>query len=114
MKELDEYLPPSRRERAASLVRYINKGDIISWNKNRSLIYKDKKVPKSNIRELISHAVLDSAKKVKGIKEFYKGLSELGIPKIFIANNEGRQLMKKYRKKKEPKFRPPGKLKNML
>ena len=110
MKQLSKYLPPSRRERGASLVRYITKNNIVSWNKDWSLIYKDKTIPHSDIRKLIRHAVLDSDKEPTGMKVFYKGLSQLDVPKIIIANKTGRHLMKKYKTEKVSEFRPPGKL----
>lgn len=114
VKQLSKYLPPSRRERGTSLVRYIGKNNVLSWNKDWKLIYKNNIIPDSDIRKLIRHAVLDSDKQLKGMKTFYKGLSEMDIPKIMIANKKGRQLFKKYKTEKHSQFRPPGNLENFL
>ena len=102
LKELSKYLPPSKRERGASLLRHIGNKKIVSWNKDWKLIYKQKIIPHSDIRKLIRHAVLDSDKVPSGMKSFYKGLSELHVPRLIVANKKGRALMKKYETDKHP------------
>ena len=101
-------LSPSKRERALSLLRYINNSKVISWNDKWSLVYNGKVLHNSNIQKLISHAVQNSNEKPEGMKTFYKALSEINVPNIIVKNYKGKKIMEKYIKKKDDKFRPPG------
>ena len=83
----------------------------ISWAIDGNLKYKGKVIQDSSIVKLLHHTMQrDNKFKPKGIKSFYKSLSSLNIPKNVILNKFGRSIMKKIRKMKDDKWRPPGKL----
>ena len=83
----------------------------ISWTVDGNLKYKGKVIQHSSIVKLLHHTIWKDTKiKPKGIKIFYKALSSLNIPKNVILNKLGRSIMKKIRKRKDDKWRPPGKL----
>ena len=110
MKKMLENLSPLKKNRALSLLRYIKKSKIISWNSQFELKLKDKVVPKSNIYMLINHAVEKKSSKPVGMKMFYEALFQLDIPKFIIVNKVGHKIIKKIKNNRNILWRPPGKL----
>ena len=110
VKEMLKSFTPLKKNRALSLLRYIEKSKNINWNSRFELKIEDKVVPKSNIKKLIEHAIGKRSSKPVGMKMFYKSLVSLNIPKFIIVNKVGRKIMKKVRSDKNVLWRPPGKL----
>ena len=78
--------------------------------KSGELMYKGKVIPKSNVIELITHAIQNDKSKPNGMKSFYKILAKANIPTKLIMNKEGRHIMKKTLDQKNHIWRPPGRL----
>ena len=82
VKEMLKSFTPLKKNRALSLLRYIEKSRNINWNSRFELKIEDKVVPKSNIKKLIEHAIGKRSSKPVGMKMFYKSLVSLNIPKF--------------------------------
>ena len=95
-----------KRQRVKYLFNKFRKGKKLRFNKQNEVFYKGKKLDNVKVSELISHAL---NKKVeinpKGMKIFYKVLSEMSLPKSLIQNDDGQKLIQNYLK-----WRPPGKI----
>lgn len=85
---------------------------IMKWNDELELIYKGKRIKNSNILTLVRHALKKYSKsKPVGIRKFYKSLSHMSIPKNFLMNKKGKEIIKKMKENENTsKWRPPGKL----
>ena len=88
---------------------------IVFLNNNKENVkgkfyYKNERVTNSNIGKLITHVVSDSKSNLIGMTKFYKMLGPLGIPKYLVLNKKGKQIIDKYLKKTNSKWRPPGNL----
>ena len=82
----------------------------VRWNSKGEFYYKNENVTNSNIGKLIIHVVSDSKLNPIGMTKFYKMLGSLGIPKYLVLNKKGKQIIDKYLKKTNSKWRPPGNL----
>ena len=109
-----EWYRPLKKRRAFSLLSFMKKNKDIQWNEKGEFIYKKKRIPKSDIRKLINHAVQNTKDVHIGMHTFYKALSNSNIPEFLVGNKKGRELMKKYSKQKDDSFRPPGRLNRRL
>ena len=89
------YLSPKKRSKGSLLLHYLEKSENIKWKKSGELMYKGKVIPKSNVIELITHAIQNDKSKPNGMKTFYKILAKANIPTKLIMNKEGRHIMKK-------------------
>lgn len=61
--------------------------NIISWNEQGELLYKDQVFPKSNLADMFN--LIFSNRKVKnflGKNEFFQALEEINVPKHFVKN----------------------------
>jgi len=104
------FLPLKKRSKADTLFDYLGKNKIISWNDNGELIRDDTVLPKTNIVQLIKHAVQHDTSKPSGMKFFYQTLSKKNIPMHYISNKFGRKIMKKSLYHNTSSWRPPGRL----
>ena len=103
--------PLSKSDRILTILRYMKDNKDINWTVDGNLKYKGKVIQHSSIVKLLHHTIWKDIKiKPEGIIFFYKALSSLNIPKNVILNELGRSIMKKLRKQKDDKWRPPGKL----
>ena len=82
----------------------------VRWNSKGEFYSKNERVTNSNIGKLITHVVSDSKSNPIGMTKFYKMLGSLGIPKYLVLNKKGKQIIDKYLKKTNSKWRPPGNL----
>ena len=87
-----------------------NNKKYIKWNSKGEFYYKNVKVTNSNIGSLIKHVVRDSKSNLVGMSKFYKMLGVLGIPQYLVINEKGKEIIDKYLKKSNSKWRPPGNL----
>ena len=78
------------------------------WNSKGEFYYKNEKVTNLNIGKLIIHVVSDSKLNPIGMTKFYKMLGSLGIPNNLVLNKKGKQIIDKYLKKTNSKWRRPG------
>ena len=76
--------------------------------KRGEIIYKGKKIPKSDILTLINHAIHNSKSEPVGMKNFYKVLGNSNVPHLLISNKKGKEIIKKMKEKEELMWRPPG------
>ena len=102
------YHPVKKRSKGTSLLRNLENNKNISWNKRGEIIYKGKKIPKSDILTLINHAIHNSKSEPVGMKFFYKVLGNSKVPHLLISNEKGKEIIKKMKEKKELMWRPPG------
>ena len=102
------YLSPKKRSKGSLLLHYLENSENIEWKKSCELMYKGKVIPKSNVIELITHAIQNDKSKPNGMKSFYKILAKANIPTKLIMNKEGRHIMKKTLNQKNHIWRPPG------
>ena len=103
------YLPKKYRSKAFSLFRYIFKNYNMSWDEKGTFKYKNKSIPKSNMLQLVTHALLKDVKdKPPGMKLFYEGLSDVNVPEYLIANKMGKLIIAG--RGDELTWRPPGNL----
>ena len=82
----------------------------IKWNSKGEFYYKNEKVKNSNIGKLIEHVASDSRSNPIGMTKFYRLLALLGIPKYLVINKKGKEIIEKFLKKTDSKWRPPGKI----
>ena len=78
--------------------------------KGVKLYIKEKKNPKSDILTLINHAIHNSKSEPVGMKIFYKVLGNSNVPHLLISNEQGKEIIKKMKEKKELMWRPPGRM----
>ena len=78
----------------------------MTWNDNGEIKFKSKCFKKTNIRDLILHAVTKMKEKPSGYKCFYKVLKKEKIPTFLLKNN-----LRKYTSDVESgMWRPPGEI----
>lgn len=104
------YHPLKKRSKGTSLLRHLENNKDISWNEKGEIIYKGKKIPKSDILTLINHAIHNSISNPVGMKIFYKVLGNSNVPHLLISNKKGKEIIKKMKRKKELMWRPPGRI----
>lgn len=104
LDQIVQLFPLNYKNKIKKLIYYINKFDIISWNKNMEMVYKGKVIQNSNIVKLLYHAVKETKKNSQGMKIFYKALAEIKVPLKMIENKYGQELLTQ----KELKWKPPG------
>lgn len=94
-----------------SLYLFIKKNKDFKWNKKGEIIYKNRKIIFSNIGILLKHAITNKKSSPKGMKEFYKILTYIGVPNFLVSNETGKKIMQNLlNEKNENIWRPPGKL----
>ena len=103
-------LNPVKQKRARLLLNYLNKDKNIKWNSKLEIVINGKLKKSSNIVNLIKHAISHKKSEIKGLHFFYNALALLNIPKFVVVNKKGNNIMKRFRDKQNPIFRPPGKL----
>jgi hypothetical protein len=103
-----DFFPKVNRNKIDSLINFISRDNIISWNNKGEFIYKGDTIFKSNIIDLLKHVLSNSKTIPKGINQFYEGLVELNIPNYLIKNDYGRDLMGSDSKHYKSLWRPPG------
>ena len=64
-------------------------------NEKGEIIYKGKKISKSDILTLINHAIHNSKSEPVGMKIFYKVLGNSNVPHLLISNEKGKEIIKK-------------------
>ena len=89
------YHPLKKRSKGTSLLRHLENNKNISWNEEGEIIYKGKKVPKSDILTLINHAIHNYESEPIGMKTFYKVLGNSNVPHLLISNKKGKEIIKR-------------------
>ena len=80
-------------------------------NKKGEICYKGKLFKKSNVYDLINHAIHINKNTPIHMRAFYKILAKIVIPNKLIKKKEGRRLMNKEIYDIDVRWRPPGHLK---
>ena len=89
-----------------------NKGlELLKFNKKGEICYKGILLKRSNIYDLINHAIHTNRIHPVHMKNFYKILAKIVIPNKLIKNKEGRNIMNKAIHDIDTRWRPPGHLK---
>ena len=85
----------TKSEKGLELLKILRKNVNIKINKKGEICYKGKLLKKSNVYELINHAIHTNKNPPIHMKSFYKILAKSVIPNKFIRNKEGRNIMNK-------------------
>ena len=101
----------TKSEKGLELLKILRKNVNIKINKKGEICYKGKLLKKSNVYELINHAIHTNKNPPIHMKSFYKILAKSVIPNKFIRNKEGRNIMNKEIHDIDTRWRPPGRLK---
>ena len=81
-------IPKTMKKRAEALLAHLKeREDIITWDDMGQVLLNGVLIPKSNITDLVSDA-MRSRKHFNpvGVREFYKVLKEINIPKDIVRN----------------------------
>ena len=92
-------------------MKLLRKNDNIKFNKKGEICYKGKLLKRSNVYDLINHAIHTNRSHPVHMKNFYKILAKIVIPNKLIKNKEGRNIMNKEIHDIDNRWRPPGCLK---
>ena len=101
----------TKSKKGLELLKILRKNVNIKINKKGEICYKGKLLKKSNVYELINHAIHTHKNPPIHMKSFYKILAKSVIPNKFIRNKEGRNIMNKEIHDIDTRWRPPGRLK---
>ena len=101
----------TKSKKGLELLKLLRKNDNIKLNKKGEICYKGKLLKRSNVYELINHAIHTHKNPPMHMRSFYKILAKSVIPYKFIRNKEGRNIMNKKIHEKDSRWRPPGRLK---
>ena len=104
-------LSPTKSEKGLELLKVFRKNDNIKLNKKGEICYKGKLLKRSNVYELINHAIHTNKNPPIHMRSFYKILAKGMIPNKFIKNKEGRNIMNKEIHDTDSIWRPPGRIK---
>ena len=100
-----------KRNKGLELLKLLRKNDNIKLNKKGEICYKGKLLKKSNVYDLINHAIHTNKNTPIHMRSFYKILAKIVIPNKFTKNKEGRNIMNKEIHDTDARWRPPGCLK---
>ena len=101
----------TKSEKGLELLKILRKNVNIKINKKGEICYKGKLFKKSNVYELINHAIHTNKNPPIHMKSFYKILAKSVIPNKFIRNKKGRNIMNKEIHDIDTRWRPLGRLK---
>ena len=101
----------TKSKKGLELLKLLRKNDNIKLNKKGEICYKGNLLKRSNVYELINHAIHTHKNPPMHMRSFYKILAKSVIPNKFIRNKEGRNIMNKEIHEKDSRWRPPGRLK---
>ena len=99
-----------KSKKGLELFKLLRKNDNIKLNKKGEICYKGKLLKKSNVYDLINHAIHTHKNSPIHMKNFYKILAKILIPNTLIKNKEGRNIMNKEIPLIDTRWRPPGHL----
>ena len=100
-----------KKNKGLELLKLLRKNDNIKFNKKGEICYKGKLLKRSNVYDLINHAIHTNRSHPVHMKNFYKILAKIVIPNKLIKNKEGRNIMNKAIHDIDTRWRPPGCLK---
>ena len=100
-----------KKNKGLELLKLLRKNDNIKFNKKGEICYKGKLLKRSNVYDLINHAIHTNRSHPVHMKNFYKILAKIVIPNKLIKNKEGRNIMNKEIHDIDNRWRPPGRLK---
>ena len=100
-----------KKNKGIELLKLLRKNDNIKLNKKGEICYKGKLLKKSNVYDLINHAIHINKNTPIHMRAFYKILAKILIANKLIKNKEGRCLMNKEIHDIDVRWRPPGHLK---
>ena len=100
-----------KKNKGLELLKLLRKNDNIKFNKKGEICYKGKLLKRSNVYDLINHAIHTNRTHPVHMKNFYKILAKILIPNKLIENKEGRNIMNKAIHDIDTRWRPPGRLK---
>ena len=95
-------------KKGLELLKILRKNANIKMNKKGEICYKGKLLKRSNVYELINHAIHTHKNPPIHMRSFYKILAKSVIPNKFIRNKEGKIIMNKEMYAGDSIWRPPG------
>ena len=101
----------TKSKKGLELLKILRKNANIKINKQGEICYKGKLLKKSNVYELINHAIHSNKNPPMHMRSFYKILAKSMIPNKLIRNKEGKNIMNKVMHDGDSAWRPPGRLK---
>ena len=84
-----------KKYKGLEVLKLLRKNDNIKFNKKGEICYKGKLLKRSNVYDLINHAIHTNRSHPVHMKKFYKILAKIVIPNKLIQNKEGRNIMNK-------------------
>ena len=97
-----------KKNKGLELLKLLRKNDNIKFNKKGEICYKGKLLKRSNVYDLINHAIHTNRSHPVHMKNFYKILDKIIIPNKLIKNKEGKNIMNKAIHDIDTRWRPPG------
>ena len=101
----------TKSKKGLELLKILKKNANIKMNKKGEICYKGKLLKKSNVYELINHAIHTHKNPPMHMRTFYKILAKIMIPNKLIKNKDGKNIMNKEIHDTDSVWRPPGRLK---
>ena len=88
--ELIEVVPKAQRRGTQLLLKYVKENPDLTWNQSKELVYKGKRIPHSNIFDLVSDISRNRKQQNPAIgwQEFAEGLASQNIPQDAIGNKQ--------------------------
>lgn len=97
-------LPKTSKQNGVMILEHLkNHPDIIKWNKNGQIIYKNSTIPDSNLIDLLAGVVTNkklspsTSNPLMSRSIFLKALSDANVPESWIRNKESKKLMHSYK-----------------
>ena len=84
-----------KSNKGLELFKLLRKNDYIKLNKKGVICYKRKLLKRSNVYDLINHAIHDNKNTPIHMRSFYKFLAKIVISYKLIKNKDGRYIMNK-------------------
>lgn len=93
---LIDQFPPSYRRKAKALLLYLGGVSGLAWTASGELVIEGKRVPRSNVVDLVKHASRNHKTfRPPATEEFYRKLAESNAPLCLVESEEGRRLLQR-------------------
>ena len=92
-------LPERFQKKAKRIIQFIKTsgGNILDWNENGEMIYRNQTIHKTHMADLISDAISERKYPPFGVDIFYKALAEMHFPEILLGSQTRRRKVRELR-----------------
>lgn len=85
-------IPKMYNKKGRTVLDFLQKGNVLSWNKNGEIIYRGRTIHNSHIADLLKDAMREHKGFIPvGKEEFNLGLAQSNVPLLLLENREKRQ-----------------------